>query len=215
MTFTNTTRYRWIPFNQLLFQTFSFTHSTFLSLNDPLCFPLIYIFPFLSLKPSLHPALSLPPSSFDGLVVGGTDSARSELLSQCEMCCCGDDMSHFTLHWWCVWERERENIESRVVGSSLSAIGALTVGHGELYRHGWVRKWDEKGVTRGGKRGRKRRERTGEERLEKTRGGTRRQGERVVYTMLCCYCTTSFHTAVFSMESSLNQDSVSLAATVC
>lgn len=78
------------------------THSPFLFPFMTLCFPLFCIFL------SLYPALSLSPSSFDGLVVGGTDSARLELLSQCEMCCCGDDMSHFTLDWWCVWGSERE-----------------------------------------------------------------------------------------------------------
>lgn len=66
---------------------FFFSFHLFLPLHHSLYFPL---FP--------RPALSLS-SSFDGLVVGGTDSARLELLSQCEMCCCGDDMSHFTLDW--------------------------------------------------------------------------------------------------------------------
>lgn len=66
---------------------FFFSFHLLLPLHHSLCFPL---FP--------RPALSLS-SSFDGLVVGGTDSARLELLSQCEMCCCGDDMSHFTLDW--------------------------------------------------------------------------------------------------------------------
>lgn len=85
---------------------FFFSFHLFLSLHHSLCFPL---FP--------HPALSLS-SSFDGLVVGGTDSARLELLSQCEMCCCGDDMSHFTQDWWCVWEGARERaLEYREWGS--------------------------------------------------------------------------------------------------
>ena len=76
------------------------------------------LFMFSSFPP--FPALSLSSSSFDGLVVGGTDSARLELLSQCEMCCCGDDMSHFTLDWWCVWEGAREGeraLEYREWGS--------------------------------------------------------------------------------------------------
>lgn len=85
---------------------FFFSFHLFLPLHHSLYFPL---FP--------RPALSLS-SSFDGLVVGGTDSARLELLSQCEMCCCGDDMSHFTLDWWCVWEGARERaLEYRERGS--------------------------------------------------------------------------------------------------
>lgn len=63
-----------------------------------------------------NPTLSLSPS-FNGLVVGAI------AVSQCEMCCCGDDMIHFTLEWGCIIE-ERENKESRAEGSSLSAIEA-------------------------------------------------------------------------------------------
>lgn len=59
-------------------------------------FPLFFFFPFSVLT------FPLSLSSFDGLVVGATDSVRLELLSQCEMYCCGDNMSHFTLDWWCV-----------------------------------------------------------------------------------------------------------------
>lgn len=77
-----------LPFQTFLCLNLFFSFHLFLSLHHSLCFPL---FPL--------PALSLSSSSFDGLVVGGTDSARLELLSQCEMCCCGDDMSHFTLDW--------------------------------------------------------------------------------------------------------------------
>lgn len=82
-----------------------FPFSQFLSLSHVFYFslPSIFIFCFSLLT------FSLSLSSFDGLVVGGTDSARLKLLSQCEMYCCGDDMSHFTLDWWCVWEGEWEN----------------------------------------------------------------------------------------------------------
>ena len=102
--------------NQLPFQTFSFCPNLFFFL-PPFSLP-SSLFMFSSFPP--FPALSLSSSSFDGLVVGGTDSARLELLSQCEMCCCGDDMSHFTLDWWCVWEGAREGeraLEYREWGS--------------------------------------------------------------------------------------------------
>lgn len=97
-----------------LFQTFSLPHSfltfitSFLSLTYSLfpfmtlvCFPLLCIFtllPLSNLKFSFLLSHTLS-TSFDGLVVGSTDSARLELLSHYEMCCCGDDMSHFTVDW--------------------------------------------------------------------------------------------------------------------
>lgn len=94
-----------------LFQTYSLPHSfltSFLSLTYSLfpfmtlvCFPLLCIFTFLplsNLKFSFLLSHTLR-TSFDGLAVGSTDSARLALLSHYEMCCCGDDMSHFTLDW--------------------------------------------------------------------------------------------------------------------
>jgi len=97
------------PCNQLLFQTVSKPHFySFILFPSLLSFSFFVYFPFSFSNLFSPRALSLSPSSFDGLVVGGTDSARLELLSQCEMCCCGDDMSHFTLDWWRVWEGDRE-----------------------------------------------------------------------------------------------------------
>lgn len=104
----------------LLHPFFQSTPISNFSLPQSFFFPSTFFSPFITLYIFLfspRPALSLS-SSFDGLVVGGTDSARLELLSQCEMCCCGDDMSHFTQDWWCVWEGARERaLEYREWGS--------------------------------------------------------------------------------------------------
>lgn len=114
-----------LPYASLFFPSpHFFSHSL-----TPLFFPFMTLSVFLSLHISLSlllPALSLSPSSFDGLVVGGTDSARLELLSQCEMGCCGDDMSHFTLDWWCVWEVERDGERERELECRVQGSGEFT-----------------------------------------------------------------------------------------